>query len=88
MGRLAFATQKLKEITLLTRGLDEGETAIAAQLAESDAAVRSRQTSARVHQPEVSHGVGAILWQPVCGGADHLGRCVTPSADEHVPTAA
>jgi hypothetical protein len=33
MGRLAFATQKLKEITLLTRGLDEGETAIAAQLA-------------------------------------------------------
>jgi 5-methyltetrahydropteroyltriglutamate--homocysteine methyltransferase len=50
---LAFATEKLSEIATLARGLDEGEDAIAAQLAKSDQAVQSRATSSRVHRPEV-----------------------------------
>ncbi|WP_158931083.1 5-methyltetrahydropteroyltriglutamate--homocysteine S-methyltransferase [Acidisphaera sp. S103] len=53
-GWLAFATQKLDEVAALARGLDEGDTAIAAQLAASDAAVRARQASPRVHRTEVA----------------------------------
>jgi 5-methyltetrahydropteroyltriglutamate--homocysteine methyltransferase len=53
-GWLAFATQKLEEIAVLVRGLDEGEAAIGAELSASDAAVRSRQASPRVHRPEVA----------------------------------
>ena len=51
---LAFATQKLEEVVALARGLDEGDAAIATQLAASDAAVKSRQASPRVHRPEVA----------------------------------
>ncbi len=43
---LAFAVQKLDEVATLARGLDEGEAAIAAELAASDAALRARRTSA------------------------------------------
>jgi 5-methyltetrahydropteroyltriglutamate--homocysteine methyltransferase len=59
-GWLAFAVQKLDEVAVLTRGLDEGEAAIAAQLQASDAAVRSRQTSTRVHRPEVSARLAGV----------------------------
>lgn len=59
-GWLAFATQKLDEVAALVRGLDEGETAIAAPLAASDAAVRSRQTSPRVHRSEVSNRLADV----------------------------
>ncbi len=63
-GWLAFAAQKLEEVAALARGLDEGETAIAVQLAASDVAAQSRQTSPRVHRPEVSErlvGVTAAM---------------------------
>lgn len=57
---LAFAVQKLNEVALLRRGLDEGEAAIAVELAASDAVVQSRRTSSRVHRPEVSDRLTAI----------------------------
>ena len=59
-GWLAFATQKLQEVAALARGLDEGDTAIASQLAASDAAVRSRQASPRVHRKEVSDRLAGL----------------------------
>jgi 5-methyltetrahydropteroyltriglutamate--homocysteine methyltransferase len=59
-GWLAFAVQKLGEVALLARGLDEGEAAIRAELAASDASVRSRRESQRVHRPEVAGRVAAI----------------------------
>jgi 5-methyltetrahydropteroyltriglutamate--homocysteine methyltransferase len=51
---LAFATQKLEEVAALARGLDEGDAAIAAQLAASDAATKARKTSPLVHRSEVA----------------------------------
>ncbi len=51
---LAFAVEKLREISLLARGLDEGEATIKAEMEASDAAARSRLTSARVHDPAVA----------------------------------
>jgi 5-methyltetrahydropteroyltriglutamate--homocysteine methyltransferase len=59
-GWLAFATQKLGEVAALARGLDKGETAIRAELEASDAAVRSRRASPRVHRPEVAVRVAAV----------------------------
>ncbi|HUB45777.1 MAG TPA: 5-methyltetrahydropteroyltriglutamate--homocysteine S-methyltransferase [Acetobacteraceae bacterium] len=57
---LAFARQKLAEVATLARGLDEGEAAIATQLQASDAALRSRRSSPRVHRTEVAERLGAI----------------------------
>ncbi|MBN9509103.1 MAG: 5-methyltetrahydropteroyltriglutamate--homocysteine S-methyltransferase [Alphaproteobacteria bacterium] len=57
---LAFATEKLAEIATLARGLDEGADAIADELARSDAAVRTRAESARVHRPEVTARAAAV----------------------------
>ncbi len=57
---LAFAVQKLEEVAVLARGLDEGEPAIATQLAASDAALRSRRDSARVHRVEIAERLAGI----------------------------
>ena len=57
---LAFATQKLSEVAMLAKGLDEGEAAIAPALQASDAARRSRRTSPQVHRPEVSGRLSGI----------------------------
>jgi 5-methyltetrahydropteroyltriglutamate--homocysteine methyltransferase len=57
---LAFAVQKLDEVTLLARGLDEGEAAIAARLKASDAVMRSRRESARVHLDGVAARVKGV----------------------------
>lgn len=50
---LAFAEQKLDEVVILARGLDEGETAVAAHLQASDEALRLRQAHGRVHRTEI-----------------------------------
>ena len=57
---LAFAIQKLGEVALLVRGLDEGEAAIAPDLVRSDAIVGARASSARVHRPDVAANLLAI----------------------------
>ncbi len=56
---LAFAVQKLREIAALTRGLDEGDAAIAAELARSDRAMQSRRDSPRVHSAAVAARLAA-----------------------------
>jgi 5-methyltetrahydropteroyltriglutamate--homocysteine methyltransferase len=62
-GWLAFAEQRLEEIATLARGLDEGETAIKAQLSASDAAAQSRRTSQRVHRADIQARVTAVTPQ-------------------------
>ncbi|HQT75903.1 MAG: 5-methyltetrahydropteroyltriglutamate--homocysteine S-methyltransferase [Rhodospirillales bacterium 20-64-7] len=57
---LAFAEQKLEEVAALARGLDEGEAAVKAELSASDAAVRSRRSSRRVHQDTVQARLAAV----------------------------
>ncbi len=51
---LAFAIQRLREITTLTRGLNEGREAVAEELADARAAVAARAASPRVHDVSVS----------------------------------
>jgi 5-methyltetrahydropteroyltriglutamate--homocysteine methyltransferase len=50
---LAFATQKLDEIAVLTRGAEHGRAAVADALQASDAARAQRKASPRVHDPAV-----------------------------------
>ncbi|HEX4974400.1 MAG TPA: 5-methyltetrahydropteroyltriglutamate--homocysteine S-methyltransferase, partial [Pseudomonadales bacterium] len=50
---LAFAVQKLNELALLKRGLQQGEASIAEALEQSDAAQFSRKNSLRIHNAEV-----------------------------------
>jgi 5-methyltetrahydropteroyltriglutamate--homocysteine methyltransferase len=69
---LAFAAQKLEEIALLARGLDEGSAAIEAHLKAADAARESRRTSARVNQPEVAARMASVT--------PHMARRSTPYA--------
>jgi 5-methyltetrahydropteroyltriglutamate--homocysteine methyltransferase len=50
---LAFAVQRLEEIAILARGLNEGREAIADELADARAVMASRASSPRVHDPAV-----------------------------------
>ncbi len=59
-GWLAFAEQKLEEIAVLARGLDEGDSAIGAHLSASDAAVQSRRASGSVHRNDVLTRLEAV----------------------------
>jgi 5-methyltetrahydropteroyltriglutamate--homocysteine methyltransferase len=57
---LAFATEKLDEVRLLARGLNEGEAAVAEALHASDAAQATRRRSGRVVNPLVRKRAAAV----------------------------
>ena len=57
--RLAFADQKLREVATLARALDEGEQAVAAALAESDAVQAEARADARLHDPAIAARLAA-----------------------------
>ncbi len=57
---LAFAKQKLAEVQLLGRAINEGREAVAEALAENQAAITSRRLSERVHNRAVKASVGGI----------------------------
>ncbi len=59
-GWLAFATQKVEELDVLRRGLNEGRSAVRAELEASDAAVASRRSSPKIHDPAVQARVHAV----------------------------
>lgn len=57
---LAFADQKVAEVVTLATGLADGRTAVADQLAESTAAVRSRAEAPGVVVPQVRERAAAL----------------------------
>lgn len=57
---MAFATQKLQEITTLAKGATQGRKAIEVQLQAANAAQQSRNQSTRIHDPAVSARQNAI----------------------------
>ncbi|WP_029652507.1 5-methyltetrahydropteroyltriglutamate--homocysteine S-methyltransferase [Marinobacter daepoensis] len=57
---LAFAKQKLAELTILARAINEGYDAVADDLAANQAAIDSRTGSERVHNPAVKSEVQNI----------------------------
>jgi 5-methyltetrahydropteroyltriglutamate--homocysteine methyltransferase len=57
---LAFAAQKIDELSTLKRALNEGRSAVAEQLAASSTAAAARQVSPHIHDPKVAERVAAI----------------------------
>jgi len=57
---LAFAVQKLDELRLLGKALNEGRDAVAAELAENTQALQSRALSKRVHDERVKQRVARL----------------------------
>ena len=57
---MAFAVQKVGELTTLSKGLSEGREAIAAELDANDRALDSRRDSHRTRSPEVRARVEAL----------------------------
>ncbi|MDO6580431.1 5-methyltetrahydropteroyltriglutamate--homocysteine S-methyltransferase [Photobacterium sp. 2_MG-2023] len=70
---LAFALQKLDELAVLARALNQGRDAVFAELAANQAAIDSRRQSRRVNNPDVQAAVAAINPQ--------LGQRQNPYAD-------
>ncbi|HQS58340.1 MAG: 5-methyltetrahydropteroyltriglutamate--homocysteine S-methyltransferase [Gallionellales bacterium 35-53-114] len=57
---LAFAKQKLDELTLLATALNQGRDAVKAELAANRAAIESRSNSPRVNNPAVKAALARI----------------------------
>ena len=57
---LAFALQKLEELHLLGVALNEGRSAVEAELVNNRACIDGRHQSARVHRPEVRAQIEAV----------------------------
>ena len=57
--RLAFANEKLAEVAVLARALDEGEGAVAAALSESDRVLLEARADARLHDPAMAARLAA-----------------------------
>ncbi|HWH04356.1 MAG TPA: 5-methyltetrahydropteroyltriglutamate--homocysteine S-methyltransferase [Gemmatimonadales bacterium] len=57
---LAFAKQKLAEVSVLTQAVQSGRSAVAKPLAESRVAAESRRTSPRIHRESVRSRVTAV----------------------------
>lgn len=60
LGWLAFATQKLDEVAVLTTAADKGRDAVAAQMAASKASVAARKESALIHDKAVKARTAGI----------------------------
>lgn len=59
-GWLAFARQKLDEVTALSRAAETGRAGAAAAFDAADAAIASRAASARIHDPAVKARAAAV----------------------------
>ena len=57
---LAFAYQKLDELDLLARALNLGRAKVADELESNRQAIVNRQTSSRVHNPQVQQAIASI----------------------------
>jgi 5-methyltetrahydropteroyltriglutamate--homocysteine methyltransferase len=59
-GWLSFARQKLEEVAVLTRGVNEGRAAVAAELEANRVRLRSRAASPRTRIPAVRERAAAV----------------------------
>ncbi|CAE6805206.1 5-methyltetrahydropteroyltriglutamate--homocysteine methyltransferase [Paraburkholderia aspalathi] len=57
---LAFALQKLDELKIIAKALNDGRESVQAALADNQAAIQSRRTSPRVHNPAVKAAIAKI----------------------------
>ena len=73
-GWLAYAKQKLEEVVALRRALDEGSSAVAAELDLSAFAAKSRKTSSRIHDPAVKQRAASVTERDLRRTSGHAVR--------------
>ncbi|WP_370980944.1 5-methyltetrahydropteroyltriglutamate--homocysteine S-methyltransferase [Agaribacterium sp. ZY112] len=66
---LAFAKQKIEELSILGRALNEGISSVEDELQHNRACIEQRQSSSQVHKDEVKKAVAAI--NPSLGERQH-----------------
>lgn len=71
---LAFAVQKVEELSILKRALNEGHAAVAAELRASSQAAASRRTSPRIHDTAVAARIAAATPDMRERRSDHATR--------------
>lgn len=71
---LAFAKQKLTEISLLSRALNSNEPGIVASLNENKAALQSRNSSQRIHNTLVQSRVKSVTQDLAKRNSDYISR--------------
>ncbi|WP_445194043.1 5-methyltetrahydropteroyltriglutamate--homocysteine S-methyltransferase [Sphingomonas sp. Tas61C01] len=57
---LAFAVQKIEELSILKRALNDGRASVAAEIAASSRAVETRRTSPLIHDAAVAARIAAV----------------------------
>ncbi|WP_295681546.1 5-methyltetrahydropteroyltriglutamate--homocysteine S-methyltransferase [uncultured Nevskia sp.] len=82
---MAFATQKLDEVALLKRALDDGEYAIADALQASTAAAQTRRQATTTLRPEIRARVAALSEADARRGAPFVSRIVQQQAVLNLP---
>ncbi|RFA31463.1 5-methyltetrahydropteroyltriglutamate--homocysteine S-methyltransferase [Alkalilimnicola ehrlichii] len=82
---LSFAAQKLNELDVLRRALDEGRASVASALAESQAAVEGRRHSARCHDPSVRARLAAVPQDAAKRGVAYNDRAVRQRSSLSLP---
>ena len=65
-GWMAFAKQKVEEVVILSRAVNEGRAAVADELAASRAAIESRSQSPRLHNPAVRQRLAGVNESMLC----------------------
>ncbi len=83
-GWLAFATQKLEEVALLTRATQD-PASIAAELSSSDAAVAGRKSSPQIHRDAVSRRVAGVSPEMCRRESPHATRKALQQARLNLP---
>jgi len=84
-GWLAFAVQKLDELRVLARALNEGRAAVQAALDANRAALAQRRASARVHRPEVQAALAAADAVPAQRHSPYAERAARQAAWLQLP---
>jgi len=82
---LAFARQKLEELSVLARALNGGRASVRAELEANRLAVQGRRRSSRVHNPEVAAAVQAIGEEPGSRTSPYAVRARKQAAWLHLP---
>jgi len=85
-GWLAFAEQKLKEVSTLAKGLAQGEEAIAGELAASSALIEAQASSPRRHNPAVQERLASLPKDADSRGVAYAERATRQRERLNLPT--
>ncbi|MGH8698671.1 MAG: 5-methyltetrahydropteroyltriglutamate--homocysteine S-methyltransferase, partial [Burkholderiales bacterium] len=85
-GWLAFARQKLGEVTTLARGLAQGWDRVVSEVEASGAAAASRRASRRIHSPAVLQRVAGVTTRDLSRHSPHAVRRTQQLALPRFPT--